>query len=737
MSGGQAQAPAGPLAPLNRRAGVFSLHRPHVKATMVLMNRFLDNVLVLTILVCLSAAGPALAAAAPTDAAPEAAPAEPAQPSVFDLPALQAAYARTNMAVAALFARGEFPQAEALLRKAVAALPFDAAARYNLACALAEQGKKDEALAELAKSVDLGFRDAKHIEDDKDLVSLHPDPRYAAAVKKAGEPLTQPVEGWKYTVKPAEQQDGQVMVSEANTAWDGRLGVFRVLFKLERSATADKPVCVGYGQAGELLRGWYQEGAAAGNHGDVYDNHDGDHSNMCYDTFPQITRIEFSDEAKKRGLHHGLNLHMFYNAITLGNSSTAITGGPFWRSQPRHALTQPNGVALLYLQYVGNHLYFYPEHRDHDPGHNGTEVTPEGQKKESGHGDVYPANTPYMIISQGSSGSDRPFMDAAAATLAAFRPEVKAELAKAGVLMPTLQMIFRMSNKMVAQPDDYLTGKAHPTVFEGGQLDVAKMVTMAHNMTPDVLPPMVQLKVVDEDETVVGRDYFDFAARERLCDTPCAIARVVKATKYARRMLVTAEASKDLQGKPLTFHWAVLRGDGDAIKINKLNDSGSQVELLVPYHERRPITPGSAIESNRVDIGAFVNNGTYYSAPAFISFFYLDNQKRVYDAQHRIMSVDYADPQVKDNYVDPVLDLPKDWRDEYHYAPAPGSDGALTGWTRVRGSAKESFTADGQLIVKTDDAGKPVQTAAVRYVPKRLADGSVVLEEQVAQAKQE
>ena len=137
----------------------------------------------------------------------------------------------------------------------------------------------------------------------------------------------------------------------------------------------------------------------------------------------------------------GAQLSFLYNGITIGNSSTAITGGDFWRSQPRYIMTHPRGPVLLYLQYVGNHLYFYPEHRDHDPADD-----------NNGHGDVYPANTPYMIVSQGSSGSDRVFMNAVGATLAALRPEVKQKLAKTGTLMAAVQMIFRSSNKMVTSP---------------------------------------------------------------------------------------------------------------------------------------------------------------------------------------------------------------------------------------------------------------------------------------------
>jgi hypothetical protein len=657
---------------------------------------------------------------APPPAAPAAAPAPP--PCVFDLPMLKAVHVVTEGAVADLFTQGKYAEAAKVLEQAVRRIPQDFNAHYNLACALARLGKSEEAFGHLQKAVELGFRDAKHIEADEDLANLRGDARFAPLVKKAAEPLDARSQGWKYRVEPAEAKDGQVLIGEKNTAWDGRLNVFRPLVKIDKDATAARPIAEGYGKAGDLLRQWAKEGTAAGNAGDLYDNHDNGHSRMNFRSFPQLTCIAFSPEAQKRQLHNGLQRFFFYNGVCLGNSSTALTSGPIWRCQGRLAVTQPGVPLLLYLQYVGNHLYLYPVHVDNNPGHNGA-----GGK---GHGDCLPANTPYLILSQGSSGSDIVFLDAVAATLAAFRPEVKRELIASGTLMPTVQMIFRTSNRVVAKPEDYLTGKAHPTAFEGSQVDAEKMVTLAHGITTETLPPMVQIKVLEEDLGAPGRDYFDVAPRERLFDTPCAVARIVKSTKYERRMVLSAEGSKDLRGKPLKYHWVVLRGDESKIHIRTLNAEGSRAELLVGYHERRPIAPGSPRESNRVDIGVFVHNGVYFSAPAFVSLYTLDNEKRVYDPQHRIQMVDYADPAVRDNYVDPLLDFRKDWRDEYHYA----GDGKLLGWTRIRGDKREEFTAEGRLVIEKDAAGRPTKTAPVRYVSARGPDGVSRLRQETAGA---
>jgi hypothetical protein len=305
-------------------------------------------------------------------------------------------------------------------------------------------------------------------------------------------------------ITPALPVDGQVMITPANMLWVPHVRMFQVFVKPPEK-DSPHPAARGLGNRGKQLARWYEARTAAGNNGDLYDNHDSDHSNMSVALLPQFTRVEFSDAIKTRKLHYGLQRFFLYNAVTIGNSSTAVTGTK-WRSQTRYALTLPGGAARLYLQYRANQLYFYPEHRDYDAGHNG---------KNGGYGDVYPGNTPYVITSQGSSGSDRVFMNAVGETLAAFHPEVKSKLARAGMLMPTVQMILRRNNINVKTDDDYFTGQAHPPVFQGSDLHSLYMIHMAHNMTPELLPPLVQIRVVEEDTGVAGIDYFAHAIQDR------------------------------------------------------------------------------------------------------------------------------------------------------------------------------------------------------------------------------
>ncbi|MGE3805477.1 MAG: putative Ig domain-containing protein [Gemmataceae bacterium] len=390
------------------------------------------------------------------------------------------------------------------------------------------------------------------------------------------------------------------------------------------------PIAEDRGPVGTLLKKWYAEGTAAGNTGDFYDNRDGDHSPLSLKPYPQLDQVIYTEADKQQRLHWAGQRRLL-PMVVFGNSSTSAsvtTGG----SNVRMYYTSPRGMEFLHAEYRGNNLYIYPEHRDHDPGHNGP---------GEGYGDLYPLNSPYLITSQGSSGSDQPFMRVMPHVLAAFRPDVKKKLIENGLLMPTIQMLLRSSSKHLTKPEEYLTGKAHPTVFEGKWVDPQKLVQAAHDIQADSVPPLVQLKVVEEEQPTAGKDFFDLARDEKLCDTPSVIARIVRGKERDRRLVISAAGSLDVNKKPLTYHWVVLRGDPQQIKITPKNKDGSVAEIVVPYQERYEIKEPVPIGTNRVDIGVFAHNGTHYSPPAFVCLHSLDNEARTYDEQGRPLEIGY------------------------------------------------------------------------------------------------
>jgi hypothetical protein len=169
------------------------------------------------------------------------------------------------------------------------------------------------------------------------------------------------------------------------------------------------------------------------------------------------------------------------------------------------------------------------------------------------------------------------------------------------------------------------------------------MVQAAHEIRLETIPPMVQLAATQEDAAANGKDYFEpFPLTEKLGDTPCVIARICRSKRFAHRIVVSAEKSYDLNKRPLTFQWVVLRGDASRITLKPQNPEASVAEIVVPWHERRPVAEGSPIESNRVDIGVFVHNGAYWSAPGFVTFYFLDDEARTYDESGRVLEIGYG-----------------------------------------------------------------------------------------------
>lgn len=84
-----------------------------------------------------------------------------------------------------LFAAGDWQRALPALELAAAAGPDDAGVRYNLACAQARTGHRAEALASLARALDLGLARPEQMATDADLAALRGDPAFDALVARA------------------------------------------------------------------------------------------------------------------------------------------------------------------------------------------------------------------------------------------------------------------------------------------------------------------------------------------------------------------------------------------------------------------------------------------------------------------------------------------------------------------------------------------------------------------------
>lgn len=570
---------------------------------------------------------------------------------------------------------------------------------------LALSGEPREALAALRRAAELGLRAPDATEANPAFASLKGDPEFAAVLAEMRTPA--PPEATRPIPAPERPlvRNRKAPASEANASFDMATGVLRFHFRFpERRPSVPVSIVEGHeakkfdpgGKVAKLLNEWYAQGRAAGHHGDLYDNLDRGHSDLPSGQFPQLAWVRYAKDAKARGYDYSPKKPVDFGAPTLGNSSTARTSGALWRSMPRLALTMPGGVEELWREYTSNQIYVYPEHRDHD-----------GDK-----GDLFLANTPYVAISQGSSGSDKPLLNALAVAMAALPPDTKRFAVERGLLAPTLQMLLRWSQNHVSSLSTYLSGYAHPTVFEGKDINAVKIAHRAQHLTPDVLPPLVRLRVEKERTPPQGVEIFGEGLDERYFDTPSAIARIARGAARDRRMVVSAADTRDPNGRDLTFKWVLLRGDPDKVRITPLDEAGTRAEIVVSWHDEVKVPGKPKLKSRRVDIGVFADNGALHSAPAFVSIAFPATQIREYDAEGRILSVSYDPKKLEKRYADPVLFPRRGWRDVYEY----DEKGRPLGWTRIgRKGAETRFTRHGARVIETDELGRPVRAETVAY----------------------
>jgi predicted esterase len=130
------------------------------------------------------------------------------------------------------FAQKKYDVAAEKCRKQMALVPKHPNPPYNLACALARLGKKEDALAALAKAVELGFDDADHMKVDEDLASLREEKDFARIAAMCAEAQKA---GWEKLYDPGP------VVSSLKSVDGSPEGGLRYRLLMSNEATAEKP----------------------------------------------------------------------------------------------------------------------------------------------------------------------------------------------------------------------------------------------------------------------------------------------------------------------------------------------------------------------------------------------------------------------------------------------------------------------------------------------------------------
>lgn len=616
---------------------------------------------------------------------------------VFDMPGLHARHMRLLALMDTSHHAGDYITMEVACREGIKAGTADELWHYNLACALALQGKREEALTALDQAISVGFFDIEHIKQDPDLAVLRDNAAFDARIARMRE-LSANADG--ESLPPAAQApdaDGIVTQSASNTLWSFDAALFhtRVILPSNPPPTAYR------GPESARINAWLREGTAAGTAGLLYVNRDNDTQAFDLGRFPGMARLGYAPEVTDRRLSIGLPNTLFsqpgHDALVpvIGHSAMGYLNSAYWRSQPRAMCCDREQAMRQPIFLLGNQLFFYPAFSDY---------TVQG-------GDLFPANVPCFMAVAGQSGAERPFVEAATAALAAMRPETRAELARHGLLMPTLSMLFRASQKTLRDRRDYLTGRAHPAVFDGSRLDTARLVEAAHALTTNDLPPLVLIDVRRETPMRAGLDFFDIADTEKLFDTPLAVARVFRGIARTRTYEIQAQCART----NARLHWVVLHGDPAKVTFTPSPTNAALMTVTVAHHAPfdTPLDNGTRIRTCRVDIGVIAETAATFSMPAILSICFLANEYRLYNDEGRPQVIDYTRPQA--GYTDPLLSVTRRWKDVFDY----DAQGGLIGWRRFRGFHTEYFTAHGHRAVEFDARGRVTRAHLIRYMPRK------------------
>lgn len=479
--------------------------------------------------------------------------------SIWDYPSRFPQHQRYRAAFVAAVRAGDTRAMESAARSGVELLPDDATWAYNLACALAYRADPAEALDQLERAIDLGFRDTAMMAADADLKRLGKNRRFKELLEYAKEIQGRPVLADPLVSVPATGVWGESLaLGEQNFSWDFDAGCF----------TASLALAPGKGRDG--------------NFGDLYMNRDGHHSSLIVTNFPGVTEIKLDQAGHARGMDLDFP-NMLFPAPVFGNCSRAFQHPVYWRSLPRAAMTTDVGrMPLLSKLYLSNQIWVFPVNADYPPV--GT------------NGDCFASVAPYWLATQGRSWSDLYYLQAALEASRSLTPSVKKEIVARGLLAPTIQGLLRRALKEVKDEEDYLSPKAHPTCLPPSGLDLPRLKRLAAAVKKETIPPLaiVQVRMMRVDNPS--------PIPECLYATPCASAFVIRTREGPRSFVLQASGGA-------AYAFRQVHGDPAAVKIEPMGPAGVKVTLR----------PEKMTE--RVDLAVFAKSAaSSWGAPSYVSF---------------------------------------------------------------------------------------------------------------------
>lgn len=346
----------------------------------------------------------------------------------------------------------------------------------------------------------------------------------------------------------------------------------------------------------EQINAWYRDGQAAGLTQDTFRSFDNGHSGLPLGSYPQM-----HSESPVAAFGSAWE-NIFRPRVTMGVQSYGSEGSSVIEAESRRLLrafyeTKPDkpGFQRFFRTFYENNFLF----------------AAPAVGSYSLDNDVFAFLSPFYLHSIGASGTDARLLKPLVLASAALPPGIKTRMLRNGLFVPTLMYLFKSHIAGgIKSPEAHVPAYTLPPEatddFEGPSPFLDGLLNAAHGLAH--IPPVCRLKIVNFDlEAEEGHDYGGRAYHED--NTYAFTGALRQGQTFALK--VDLRYSWTDEDRPIKAYYAkVLRGAGT---IEPVNAEQSVLKITVPW------SPTDNRRNFRTDILLLVHDGSYYSAPAYIS----------------------------------------------------------------------------------------------------------------------
>lgn len=346
----------------------------------------------------------------------------------------------------------------------------------------------------------------------------------------------------------------------------------------------------------ETINSWFRDGTAAGLWQDTFRSFDNDHSSIHVAAYPQLRRMEPVDTFGPSFAN------IIPRGVTFGVQSFGVDGLSVIDARSRSAVRRyyEGGTEITQLQSLHTILY----------ARNFCLVAPAVGSFGSG-GDRFTFLSPCYLHSTGRSGSDAILLKPIVFAAAALPPKVKTRVLRKGLYVPTLMYLFKSAIAGgIKSPEAHLPAYTLPTEADDNYAGLTPFIDGLINSAHELkhIPPVCRIAMEPVYVRVTGtHSYGGKAYGEK---TPFGFVGALREGQEFHLEVDLRDSWVDEGFSLSEYYTAVLRGPGT---IEKQNGEGSRLRIRVPW------TVMDKDKDFRTDILLLVSDGTYFSAPAYIS----------------------------------------------------------------------------------------------------------------------